>query len=153
MTVKWPYDYDRLGKGDLITNEQIAIRTGVPIGTTPEERERFELARLGERSKIERELWRRGKHITIKGVREGLRLLHDPEAAEHNARMFESARRQLGRYYYRNSGVDESKLSDEQRAIHRRHLLVEGKVVQAVTDARRAALTAHKRKTPRALDD
>jgi hypothetical protein len=140
---RFPFDYDALGKGDVITVERLQDLTGLTYGTTA-----FSLQVLRYQKVIEDELLARGRAVTVCSEKGSLRILTDAEASEYGAKLFASRFRQMMTAHRGCLRVDVTNLDDEQKAAHGRTLLTQGAMLAAARTAKRESLTAHERVTP-----
>lgn len=140
----YPIDFDTIEKGSNVSPEAIEHAYGLRR-TDP----KYRLKQLDLRDRIVDELAVRGLRVTVKLVGDSLRVLTDEEAARYNPDMFDRSIRGAARAHQRNTHVDPSQLTEEQRARHERNLEVQGKMLQGVRSARRSAvLTPARRRTP-----
>lgn len=138
-----PINFDAIQKGDSWTAEQLEVLTGFPANT-----KQYELAALGLRERIMRELEGRGRPATVAFDKGSLRVLTDSEACVYTHSQYLAGRRKMLRNLGRGLQVDRSKLTPEEAAIHDRNLIINSKEVVAMKKTRRLEIAAHKRQTP-----
>ncbi len=134
MAERFPLDYDAIRKGDMMTKDELARKFNEQPGS---DAYRFKLMAL--QATIERELDDRGRPVTVKIHHEGLCVLTDEMASEHNARQTYLGFRRMLRSHRRNMNVDQSNLAHDQKMEHQRTLIVNGRMAQAAASGRRAA--------------
>jgi len=145
----FPLDFDLLDKGDVIAAETVEAATGCKRDDP-----RYSLKMLGFKEQISKELRRRGRIVTIKAEDCSLRVLTDEEASEYNPRRLSVCLRQAAEAHVRNLAVDVANLSDDRRKEHERTIVVNGRLLQAVSRERKSiALECHERKTPGLTDE
>lgn len=140
---KYPFDFDMLKKGDVIPVERIEL-----LIMTKQDHPKYSLRILRLKDQIESELERRGRPVTVRTDHGCLVILTDPEAAEYNKAQFGIRRHQLSICHQRTLQVNVTQLTDEQRKIHERNIVVQGAQLSAMRKAVRIAHKAHKRITP-----
>jgi hypothetical protein len=141
---KYPFDYDALNKGDVITVEFIE-----GLCNLPRTDHKYGLKLMSYQQQIQNELALRGKSVVVRCDHGALRILTDSEAAEHTAAVFNQRKRQMVRAHASAMRVDTGKLTDEQKISHERNLLLQGAQLAAMKDAKKKmTLAAHERKTP-----
>lgn len=141
---KYPFDYDALNKGDVITAEVIE-----GLCNLPRTDHKYGLKLMSYQQQIQNELALRGKSVVVRCDHGALRILTDSEAAEHTAAVFNQRKWQMVRAHASAMRVDTGKLTDEQKISHERNLLLQGAQLAAMKDAKKKmTLAAHERKTP-----
>lgn len=144
---RWPFDFHAIYKGDTITPDQCERIIGM---SREQKRYALKLVKLAEI--LEKGLRRIGRKCTVRCLRDGIRVLTDAEAAEHNDAMVHQHLRGARRSVRRQSDVDTSNLSDGQRKQHEKALIRNGMMLQAArlrrielaNEERRAMLLAKK---------
>lgn len=142
---KYPFDFDTMQKGQLISAGELEQVTGEKSGT-----DKFDFAVLALRTTIETELWKRGHMWTLsgKGCEGGLKILTDAEAAVYNEERFKTGISIAAKAHGRALGVDVAELTAEQRAAHDRALCNQAAQLMAMKEAKKLTLRAYKRDTP-----
>lgn len=148
-TKRYPVDLSTIIKGRVFSPEEIEYLTGAKRGT-PE----YALALLNLRTHIENALITTGHPpLTLKCDHNSLRVLTDAEAAEYNAQQFDRLQRRAARRFALQMAVDISELSENERETHEKKVLVNGKILQAISNVRKQfKLKPHERKTPSLKD-
>jgi hypothetical protein len=124
---RYPFDLDKLNKGDLIPVNQIEKIVGVRRNT-----ESYALKLMAVQQRLSRDLRNAGRNITVVTHKKGIKLLTDAEASQYNHLKVHQHRRAMLRGHYRNMEVDVAQLSEEQKSQHDRYIEVDGRFVQAV---------------------
>lgn len=131
-TAPHPLDFDALRKGSVITADEIAQAIDIPKDAPS-----FQVGALNLASQVERELLARGLATTVVIRGQGIRVLTDAEASEHNRRMFRRRLRGLVRDHSRAMRVDRAELDTEHLAAHDRALLEQGKYLSSIRETRK----------------
>lgn len=142
-TEKYPFDFDALDKGDVIPAERIEEITG-----HKRQEAAYGIALMALQSQVQSELLLRGRPVVVRCDKGALRILTDPEAADHTAKLFAQRKRQLVRAHGYGMRVQVANLDEQTRLSHERNIVVQGAQLAAMHDARRTALKAVQRKTP-----
>jgi len=129
---QYPLDFSALEKGTNILQEQIEEIYKVKAGSNE-----YDLKKLELQNRIEVELALRGLLVTVKSVKNGLRILTDPEAAIHNQKRFNNELKTLARVHSRKAAVDTANLNETEKVIHQRDLHDQGRYMQALNTVRR----------------
>jgi hypothetical protein len=120
---KYPIDYDALQKGDELTAEQLRDVLGKKPGT-----DEFRFAVMSLQALIQEKTG-----LTVKCTSDnGMRVLTDAEAAEHNRKLFAQNYRAMMFRHSLNAQVDVDNLSADQRSKHDRTLMVQSRYVSAM---------------------
>lgn len=120
---KYPFDYDQLKKGDELSPEEIERITGKKPGT-----DEYRFAVMGLQALIQD---RTG--YTAKCQSDGsLKVLTDPEAAEHNRKLFAQNLRAMANRHTLNTQVDVDNLPEDARRRHDQTLMVQSRYVSAM---------------------
>ncbi len=136
--------FDTLQKGDYLPPTMCARA----IGAQPGEPDYWR-GLLSLRDYVVNELEARGVYVTVRTRRDGLAILTDSEAAIYNGEAVpRQAHKKMCKAHRRNLLVDVAQLSPDERVLHDRRILRNGRVIQATQAARRMALTDHKRTVP-----
>lgn len=122
--MKYPLDWDLLKKGDELNAMQLEDITGKKAGT-----DEFKFACMGIQALIQD---RTGFTVKLQ-IDSSLRVLTDPEASEHNRRLFAQYLRGVATRHALNCEVDVENLAPEQRAKHDRTLLAQSRYVSAIS--------------------
>ena len=125
-----------LGKGDYITPETIESITRAKRT----ERD-YALTVLDVKATIERELFASGRTWTLKGEKDGLRVLEDAEASEYNNGQFVQHIRGMGRAHFKMMGVDRAQLAKDALSRHDHNVLRQSMRLQAVQAFERKQIT------------
>lgn len=136
-----PIDLDAVRKGDHWSFEWMAARTGLQGDDL-----RMRLLRL--KAEIE------ARHpVTCKINNQGLYVLSDSEALTHNIKIFDWAKRQMGRRFTLSSQIDTDLLTANEAQLHLRSQIYQGRVLQAQRAATREfrRIEAGKEQPPTAL--
>lgn len=133
---KWPFDWDRLKKGDRIPAERLER----VVGHKRSEHKDYSFALLSLAQEIEREMGSRGNPVTVRRQHDDLIILTDSQAALHNDNQFQLARRKMGRALVRQAAVDTNKLSDDEMRRHEQRYLANSRMYQAILRERRKQL-------------
>jgi len=132
---RFPFDFDALQKGDYITPEKL---TEI-IGSNPDtQRYKFKVLRIIKQMRAY--LFSKGLVWTIKVEKGGIRICSDKQAAVHNPKEYEGARKYMKRLYAQNAAVDINNLTTEEQAVHMRRLQVQGMEITALHKSRIEAL-------------
>ena len=132
-TKRYPFDYETMYKGMVITQQEIEAIIQFRQRQAPE---KYNLKRLQLARAIEEGIWYAQELVvTVRCLGADIRILTDEEAAEHNRRRFMEQMRGAKRTHMRNLGVDRTVLSPEQNQRHERTLEVQGKTLQAIQTA------------------
>lgn len=130
-TTPYPLDFDALKKGDRIAAETIKRITGKEPGS-----DEYNFGRLRLRQQIQDEIEeRRGETVTVKNNGDGLVILTDTEATEHNHRQFKTNIRALHERHFRMMGVDREQLDGETIAKHDRRIGSQAAVILALNNS------------------
>jgi hypothetical protein len=141
---KWPVDFDKLNKGDIVSREVIERWGGVSANSRL-----FGLKLLSLKEVIERELINRGKDWTLKICDDNIVILLDAEASKYNYQMTTRRIKGVMKDHYRQLGVDTNLLSNDEKKIHDRRITIQGFLVQGVTWAKKQiGLKVHERTIP-----
>lgn len=124
---KYPFDLAACYKGQHFTVETLEQITGAKCGTP-----QYRLKVLGVMSRINSKT-----DMTAKTVGDALRILTDQEAAAYNHRLFEQNVSGLINRYGKEVQVDASNLLPDQQKTHDKNLLIDGRQVQVIRQARR----------------
>ena len=147
MDVKqYPIDYDAVDKGTVIPVEEVERLVNAKVGT-----EKFALASLGLRQRIERDLENLGRPMRVAQEHHAIALLDDETAASYGARLFNRCMRGMMRHHRLNGvAVEVGQLTAKSRTEFERNMEINGKTLQGMISARREAIKAlpHKRNTP-----
>ena len=142
-----PLDYDALAKGDVLS-----IKDQERILGVKHTHEKFWSRALGLKIRIEKSLAERGLFVTMKNDHDNLVVCTDPDASKYNARQVVSGLRKAVRSHRRNTMVDRSNLSADERKVHDRNLVVDGhSLATMLTQRKRLRITTDdgsERKTP-----
>lgn len=139
---KWPLDFDKLGKGDVIDPATIERWCGLP---RTHEKYRFKLMEL--QSLIDRELGARGINVTVKIHKYGIIVLDDLSASEWNDRQI--------RHHYRGvlfravklGGVDSRFFDANEKKEHERRLMYSSFMTHALNDGRKQFISQQRSKS------
>lgn len=131
-TKRYPLDFSTLEKGQNIAQEQIEEIYKVKAGTTD-----FDLKKLELQNQIEVQLALRGILVTVRSIKNSLRILTDAEAAIYNTKRFNNELHLLNKIHARKSAVDTSNLNPTEQAIHKHDLQNQGRVIQAIQTVKR----------------
>lgn len=126
-TVRYPFDYDNLKKGDEIPVEQLEHITRTKYGD-----DKYSLRVLSLCEQIERELKERGRHVTVVQRKGAIRILLDSEAAEYNSMRFRQQQEGLVRSHYRGLAVVSANLDETERKRHERRMENQSKILQGM---------------------
>lgn len=145
----FPLDVRGLDKGHTITAEEIERLTG-----TPRRHESYPLKLLWIRGKIDRELKKLGRILTMRIHKGSIIVCSDSEAAKYNRRQGRLKILAYKRAHARNVAVELNKLDANERAEHERTLVLQGTMIGAMQSARRklGAPTATARRVPALTD-
>lgn len=124
---EYPIDFESVEKGRFFPNSELETVLGCQQSATA-----FRFAVMGLQRMIHS---RTG--FTCKIAEDGLRVLTDCEAATYNHRRHMNHRRGMIRRHLLALEVDAAKLTDEQRKEHEQNLIVQGRNVQALIQARK----------------
>jgi len=133
----FPLDFDAIQKGDVIPTEKVEEYSGINRSS-----ERFAIALLNFSERVYDECRHRGKHFSIVVRKKQIRVLTDPEAAEHEARMVKRHLKGSRRNYRKLCKVDVSNLDESHRTTFEHDVLRLGKVIAAQRSAYKKHLTA-----------
>lgn len=140
----YPFDFNNLKKGDVISAQQIEDYTGVSRDTS-----KYGLAVLKVRTLIEIESQLRGQTLTLKQNNGELVVCMDEEASVENSRRCENGLRKYMRAHRRMCGVDVNNLSADRKPIHDRELIRQGRILGSIIRAEtKLATEGHKRTLP-----
>ncbi len=143
---QYPIDYDNVTKGTVIPVEEVERLVDAKAGT-----EKFALASLGLRQRIEQDLEGLGRPMMVAQRHHAIEMLDDEEAASYGAQLFNRCMRGMMRHHRRNGvAVAIQELSPKSRSEHERNMEINGKTLQGMISSRREAIKAlpHKRQTP-----
>lgn len=144
----YPLDIKALDKGDYIPPEMCEERTKCRDRNS----KAYGLELESFKERIDLELTRLGRNWTLRCRKDGIAILTDAEASEHNESAFDALKRGLRRRAAKNVGVDVSLLPDERRRPHEHTVISQAMQLSAMKRAaREASLPAHKRNTPPAI--
>lgn len=132
MENQWPIDFERLRKGDVISESQITEA----FGKRPSDKE-YPFVMLRMREQIERTLEELGCPVTVKQEGTSLRILTDEEAVAYNDERFGAHARGLKRSYARQLTVDTNQLLPETVQRHTHQLAVNGRKLLAIEEVSR----------------
>lgn len=134
---RYPIDFGLLKKGDEFNRQQLEDILGEKAGT-----EKFQFARLALQGMIHERT-----DFTAKCMGDdGLRILTDPEASEHNAKRFDQGLRAMAFRHQRNALVDVEQLSEDQRRKHDRQLMIQSRYVSAMVKVSRMLAKADRKR-------
>lgn len=140
-----PLDASVLKKGDYISPQRCEMIVGVDRKLRD-----YPLALVKLMDQIRDLLLREGKEWVLRTEKDGIRILVDSEAAVFTGKVrFRQGMRVMARAHRSALAVDTSNLTQLENKDHAHQLDVNGKVLQAVRVAKKLALRAHRRKTPK----
>lgn len=131
-TEKWPVDVDTLEKGTVIPRERVEIMAGIHYGDP-----KWGLAVLRIIGTIERQLRDRGRPMTLYQRHGAIVCCTDEEARVYNPRQFDIGVSRMVRAHERNAHVDVRNLDESSRSAHDKTLTRHGRMLQALSKARR----------------
>lgn len=123
ITDKYPIDFEQVTKGQNFTLEELQHI----LGKKPENESAFRFAVMGFALMI-----RDHTGFTCKITEDGLRVLPDNEASEHNWKEFKRCKRGLVTRYTLSQNVDTTNLNGEERSRHEARLISQSRTVQAI---------------------
>lgn len=132
---RFPFDYDALEKGWQCPPQELEKITGFRFGSPAYA---FAVMQLGQT--IERELKDRGRPVCVAQVKNCLRILTDPEAADHTRRQFVSKARGMARAHVKGMLVDVSQLSEDEAKRHAANQKTQAFQLLALREARKKLL-------------
>lgn len=132
MENQWPIDFEKLNKGDVISESLITEA----YGRRPTDRE-YPFVMLRLREQIERTMEELGSPVTVKQEGTSLRILTDEEAVAYNDERFSAHARGLKRSYARQLIVDTNQLRPETVQRHTHQLAVNGRKLLAIEEVAR----------------
>jgi hypothetical protein len=144
----YPLDIKALEKGDYIPPEMCEERTKCK----DRNHKNYSLELEAFKERIDLELMRLGRNWTLRCRKDGIAILIDAEASEHNEASFDALKRGLRRRARKNLGVDASLLPEDRRRPHEHAVISQAMQLSAMKRvARQCSLAAHKRSTPPAI--
>ena len=144
----YPLDIKALEKGDYIPPEMCEERTKCRDRNS----KAYGLELESFKERIDLELTRLGRNWTLRCRKDGIAILTDAEASEHNETAFDALKRGMRRRARKNLGVDPSLLPNERRQPHEHAVISQAMQLSAMKRvARQCSLAAHKRNTPPAI--
>ena len=144
----YPLDIKALEKGDYIPPEMCEERTKCKDRNS----KAYGLELESFKERIDLELTRIGRNWTLRCRQDGIAILTDAEAGDHNRKSFDALKRGMRRRAGKNLGVDVSMLPEEQRRPHEHTVISQAMQLSAMKRAaRQASLPSHKRNTPPAI--
>jgi hypothetical protein len=102
-----------LDKGDLIDNSTVSQLTGVSQRSP-----NFPFAKMAVAKAVEIRLRRERRVMTLKIAADGVRILNDPAAVQHNKRLNRSARRKIEKAARQMVAVDVNNLDPVEKQDH-----------------------------------
>jgi hypothetical protein len=139
MLSKYPFDWEELQKGDILTTEELQRITGKTPGS-----DEFRFACMTLQSLIQDKT---GFTVKLKGD-ETLQVLTDAEAAEHNSRLFGQFMRSMVSRHALNCEVDVDNLNPTSRAKHDRTLVTQSRYVSAIVQTTKEIRIAKRDEVP-----
>jgi len=138
-------DFDALKKGDVITVREQEALIGLPSGTP-----QFQLAVLALIGEIESELDRRGRDWVVRQRDYEIVILTDSEASKYIEKRDQKSYRGCKKRHRKRCNIDESNLTQEEIADHRKQILFMGNLLAAgATFAKRLGVPGpYRRVTP-----
>lgn len=143
----FPLDVDALRKGQTIEVKQVEEITGC----SRSDYRVYPLKLLWLSGKIQRELRKRGRVLTLRTRDGALIVCDDADASLYNCKQGRSGIRRFRRAHFRNLAVDVAKLDEIQRKQHERTLLTQGRMLAAIVSSRVAMLPDPKKREIPAL--
>ena len=144
----YPLDIKALEKGDYIPPEMCEERTKCKNRNS----KAYGLELESFKERIDLELTRIGRNWTLRCRKDGIAILTDAEASEHNEAAFDALKRGLRRRARKNLGVDLSLLPEERRRPHEHAVISQAMQLAAMKKVtHQCSLAAHKRNTPPAI--
>ena len=128
----YPLDFDALGKGSVISADEVSAAIGLPRHDR-----RFPLRAMRLADSITSALAGRGLRVIVRSERDALRILTDEEAVEYTERGFVESMRLAARRHVQARSIDAANLSDTSRSKLDRSLIVQAAQLSAATAARR----------------
>lgn len=125
---KYPIDFDAVTKGQFFTNADLVQILGKPEADL----KAFRFAVMSFAQQIQDRT-----HFTTKITEEGLHVLTDQQASEHNWKQFNSHKRGIVRRTRMMTDVDRAQLSTEEAQRHDARMLIQSRVLQAMRHASR----------------
>ena len=143
---RYPFDYDELDKGDIISAETLEELTGYERGTQD-----YNLQLMVLQNQIMDEMEVRDRPMTVRIHKGGLELLTDAQASVYNHGRGESGLRQMKGAVKRLGWTDMMKLTDEERKNHDRTVLIQSRMLQGAMKGRKESFRQleHKRPAPK----
>jgi hypothetical protein len=129
-TSKYPIDFDLIEKGQCFTMDRLSEifgRDKFPPGSP-----QLRMKALNLKQQIEDECL-----VTCKLNDDGLFVLTDAEAVEHNQSIFKSSQKQMRRRYELNAHVDIGQLDPAMQRRHMEGMIHQGRLLQAMRRATR----------------
>ncbi len=143
-TERYPLDFDSLHKGDVIQAERLVGIFG--IETTDA---RFSGRQIELCERIEHEMDHRGQEVTVICIKNEIHILDDIAALEYAPKLFDSGHRRCRRAHRKLMAIDSGNLSASQGKTLDRAQEVSGKILLAMSRAKRElSPIAYERKTP-----
>src|ERR1017187_639088 len=130
----YPVDVKQLVKGQTITIRELEQILGIQY---PHPRWWSRVLHLKKKIEVQRSrLELPALTMTGKGYHDALHICDDSEAAAYNRHAVKSKIRGAIKATGRNLAVDESKLSEEEKGVHRRAIMRQAMFVRAIQSAR-----------------
>ena len=110
--------------------------------------EGYRFGLMGLRTRIMRDMFRLDRPVTVRSRRNALVVLTDEQASEYNTVQQRHGLRKHRRAHRRNVNVDMNNLTDEQKTVHERRLLVGEVLLRSLSKAKKTLrLETHSRVT------
>ena len=132
---KWPWDFDELHKGDSISEVELLKASGLDKYSP-----QYGFWCMELKTAIMTHKYDMGEPVVVAMVKTALVLLTDIDAAEYTERQFKAHMRAMTRNHGHQLTVDDSHFSEEERDVHRRQLLKNGRTIQGALLGRRGKL-------------
>jgi hypothetical protein len=140
--VRYPVDYDAVHKGDVIDIKRVEEILGKRYGTVA-----YQAKIVGFICEFQNQLWDRGKPFTVINRRGTVAILTDTEASVYNRRWFLGRKRGLLKNHRQLLHVDASQFDPDTAKGHDRAVVIQGRTLAAMLEARTIRPVAYQRAT------